>query len=85
MQSIEIPELPTLRGENAIKALNEYIKELEKQNNEELTKKQTQTLIRLSQGLISVIQTETYSVKAEKQTKSPSFVSKFKKAILRHS
>jgi len=85
MQSIEIPELPTLRGENAIKALNEYIKELEGQNNGELTKKQTQTLIKLSQGLISVIETETHSVNAEKQSKSPSFVAKFKKTILRHS
>jgi hypothetical protein len=85
MQSIEIPELPTLRGENAIKALNEYIKELEGQNNGELTKKQTQTLIKLSQGLISVIETETHSVNAEKQSKSTGFVAKFKKTILRYS
>jgi chromatin remodeling complex protein RSC6 len=83
MQYIEVPELPTLRGEEAIKALYEYIRELEEQKSEELTKKQTKALIKLAQGLISAIEKETRSAAAKKKIKSPRLVTQLKKTILR--
>jgi GMP synthase PP-ATPase subunit len=83
MQYIEIPELPTLRGENAVKALYEYIRELEEQRNEGLTKKQTKALIKLAQGLISAIETERRSAAAKKKIKSPHLVAQLKKTILK--
>jgi chromatin remodeling complex protein RSC6 len=84
MQYIEIPEFPTHRGKDAIKALYEYIRELKEQRSEELTKKQTKALIKLAQGLISAIETETRSAAAKKKIKSPHLVAQLKKAILKH-
>ena len=55
---IEIPEFPRLRGEKAIKALYDFIAELEKQSGNELTDKQTKALIKITKGLISSIQLE---------------------------
>jgi hypothetical protein len=59
MQPIEIPEFEILRGEKAIEALYVFINELEVQRGEELTDKQTNALIKLADGLISFIETET--------------------------
>jgi len=39
MQSLEIPEFQILRGEKAIKALYDFINELEEQRGEELKEK----------------------------------------------
>lgn len=83
MQYIEIPEFPTLRGKEAIKALNEYISELKERRSKELTKKQTKALIKLARGLISAIEAETLSAAAEKKIKSPRFIAELKKAILK--
>jgi chromatin remodeling complex protein RSC6 len=82
MQPIEIPEFPTLRGEEAIKALYEYIRELKEQKSEELTKKQTKALIKLAQSLISAIETETRSAATEKKIKSPRLAAQLKRTIL---
>lgn len=48
MQYLMIPTFETLRGQDAIKALKEYIKELEEQKPEELTEKQVNTLIKFA-------------------------------------
>lgn len=53
---IEIPEFPRLRGEKAIRVLNDLIVELEKQRGNGLTDKQTKALIKIAKGLISSIE-----------------------------
>jgi hypothetical protein len=58
MEYLTIPTFQTLRGEEAIKALTEYIKELEEQKPVELTKKQTNALIKSAKGLIATIELE---------------------------
>lgn len=55
---IEIPEFPRLRGKKAVKALHDFIAELEEQNGKELADKQTTALIKIAKGLISSIQAE---------------------------
>jgi hypothetical protein len=61
MQPIQILEFPKLRGEEAIQALNAFMKELEEQRGQELTDKQTNALIKFSSGLISSIEAENQS------------------------
>ena len=56
MEYLKIPEFPILCGEKAIKALHDFIDELEKERVKELTDKQTTLLIRLAKGLISSIE-----------------------------
>ncbi len=58
MQPVLIPEFPKLRGEEAIKAIHDFIIELEGQKGKELTDKQTNALTKFSLGLISSIETE---------------------------
>ena len=77
MQYIEIPEFPVLRGEKAIKALYDFIDELEEQRGKELTEKQTTALIKLAKGLISSIEAETRSDTSYKNTKEMRFVTAF--------
>ena len=59
MSYMYIPEFQTLRGEEAIEALNEYIAELEEQKPVELTDKQVDALIKFARGLIASIKLET--------------------------
>ena len=61
MQNVRIPEFPMLRGEEAIEALEEFVRELEEQRGKELTDKQTTALIKFSFGLIASIQAENRS------------------------
>jgi len=56
--TIQIPELPTLRGEKAVKALHNFIAELEEQRGKELADKQATALIKIARALISSIQAE---------------------------
>lgn len=77
MQALEIPEFPVLRGEKAIKALHDFINELEEQRGKELTEKQTASLIRLAKGLISSIETETQSRTSDKDIKETRFVTAY--------
>jgi len=60
MQYFEMPELSVLRGEDAVAALQEYIDELKKNRDEDLTESQTKALIRLAKGLISTIEAEPH-------------------------
>jgi len=69
MQPIEIPKYPTLHGEKAIKALYDFINELEEQRCKELTEKQTTALIEFAKGLISSIEAETHSDQHIKETR----------------
>jgi len=55
----EIPELPVLNIEKALKALQNYTKELEELKNDGLTDKQAKTLIKFTQELIPTVETET--------------------------
>ncbi len=70
MRVIEIPEFPTLRGQEAIDALNEIIKELEQQKGKELTEKQAKALIKVANGLISSIKVEIDSKISDKRKPS---------------
>ncbi len=59
MQYCERPEVHALQGEDAIKALDEYIDEIRESPPEELTEGQAEAMIKLAKGLISVIDEET--------------------------
>jgi len=84
MQFIDIPESPRLRGEKAIEALYDFVDELEKQRSEELTDKQTKTLIKFAKGLISSIEAETQLGTSEKDIKEIAVMNQLKKKIMRH-
>jgi len=60
MEFLEIPEFPILHGEEAINAINDFIKELEEQKSRKLTEKQAKTLIKFAKGLITAIEAETH-------------------------
>ena len=71
-----LPKFPRLKGEEAIVALNNFIKELETRD-KKLTKKQTKTLKLLAKGIIS-------SIKAEQSSEVPkemAFASKLRASI----
>lgn len=55
---IEIPEFPTLRGEKAVKALHDFVAELEEKRRGESADKQTTSLIKIAKELISTIQVD---------------------------
>ena len=84
MQYIYIPTVQTLRGEAAIKALNDYVINLEEQTPEELTDAQTRALMTFAQGLISSIQAEKCSEKSPKSLREMPFesFSKLKDVVL---
>ena len=79
MQPVEIPKFRTLHGEKAIKALYDFINELEAQKGEELTEKQTIALIKIAKGVISSIEAETLSGTLNKSIKEALFGRLFKK------
>ncbi len=64
---IEIPESPVLHGEEAIRALQDFIDELEQKKNE-LADKQSKTLIKIAKVLIVAIEAETWSRTLHKKT-----------------
>jgi len=82
MQLIEIPQFPTLRGQDAIEALNEIIKELEEQKGKELTEKQAKALIKFANGLISSIEAEMSSGTSNRNKPKSAFFKKFEDAVL---
>jgi len=69
---LTIPKVQILRGEEAIKALNDYMKILEEQKPEELTDNQVKALTQSARALISSIQSETPSKSVKPR---PSFFS----------
>jgi len=64
---IEIPEIPELRGEKAVKVLYGAIGELEEQRGNQLTDNQAKALIKIARGMISSIQVERESAKPRKR------------------
>jgi hypothetical protein len=84
MQFIEIPEFPKLRGEKAIEALYDFVDELEKQIDKELTDKQTTALIKFAWGLISSIETEKRLGTSDKDIKEMRFVTQLKRTIMKY-
>jgi len=60
MGYIEVPELVSLSGQDAVAALQGLIKEFERQKGKELTDKQAVTLIKIANQLIWSIKTETH-------------------------
>ncbi len=67
-----------MRGEKAIRALHDFITELEAQRGEELTEKQIRGLIKFAQGLISSIQAE---IRIAEEMKEMRLERRLKKAI----
>jgi len=72
MQYLTIPKSQILHGEEAVKALNDYIKILEEQKPEELTDNQVKALTQSARALISSIQSETPNKSVKPK---PSFLS----------
>ena len=58
MQPYYKPKTLVLKGEDAIQALNNYVKEIEKGQTVELTKKQAKAMVKLAKGLISAIEVD---------------------------
>ncbi len=83
MQYIKIPKLPIWRGEKAIEALQENIKEFEQQRGKELTDKQADAMIKLAKGLISSIEAELAESKAKKSSHGLGFVARLKASIMK--
>ena len=81
MQPIGVPKFPRLRGEKAIKALYDFINELEEQRGKELTEKQTTALIKFAKGLIFSIKVETLSGSSDKEKR---FATQLKRTIMKH-
>lgn len=81
MQLVEIPYSPVLSGEEAIKAIQEFTRQVEEEN-EELTIQQTNTLIKVAQGLISTIEAE--SVAPCKDNKEMPVMKRVKNSLLKH-
>jgi len=82
MKLIEIPQFPTLRGQDAIEALNEIIKEFEEQKGKELTEKQAKALIKFANGLISSIEAEMSSGASDRNKPKCALFKKFEDAVL---
>jgi len=59
VEPCEIPELPVLNIEKALKALQNYTKELEELKSDGLTDKQAKVLIKFTHELIPTVETET--------------------------
>ena len=64
---IEIPEIPELHGEKAVKVLYDAIAELEEQRGNQLTDNQAKALIKIAKGMISSIQVERERAKPKKR------------------
>jgi hypothetical protein len=85
MQALELPKSQILQGNEAIDALNEYISELHQYNGEDLTKTQTNALIKLAKGLISTIENETSSADRMKEPNLMTQVRWTLSRLLQHS
>ncbi len=85
MQFTKVPEPPILHGEEAIAALTNFVGELEKQRDKELTEEQTTVLTKFAKGLISSIKAEKrFKKTSDKAVKQTGFVSQLKKTISKY-
>ncbi len=86
MQPVEIPEFPRLRGEEAIEALHDFMREFEEQRGKELTDKQISVLLKFALGLISSIEAEERSNRTmnklwEQMKEKTRFVTRLRKQL----
>ncbi len=58
MAFIEMPEIPVLRGEEAVEVLNQKIEEFQQEKGKRLTDKQADTLTRAANQMILMIRSE---------------------------
>jgi hypothetical protein len=58
MPFIEVPEMPVLRGEEAVELLNQKIEEFQQQKGKRLTDKQADALTRAANQMILMIRSE---------------------------
>ena len=61
MAFIEVPEIPVLRGEEAVDVLNQKIEEFQQQKGKRLTEKQAEALTKAANQMISIIHGETWA------------------------
>ena len=59
MEPCTMPRIVNLKGRDAVDALSEFIQELQRQRERELTDKQIDALIRIASELISNIEAQT--------------------------
>jgi hypothetical protein len=85
MQNIELPRFRILKGKEAIKALHEYIDELQKTKENILTAEQTSVMIKLAQGLIATIKDEAQSEKPTKRLSPLAQVKNVLNSLVRES
>ena len=78
MQDIEMPKLQVLEGKEAITALKEYIRELNEKGDEDLSPSQIKVLIKLADGLISTIESESHPSGSKEK---PQILARLKSAI----
>lgn len=70
---LKVPEFVNLSGERAIEALQQLIKDFEKQKGGELTEKQAEALIKVANQLIWSIKAETFQEALDKRIKRRHF------------
>jgi phage regulator Rha-like protein len=70
---LKVPEFVNLSGERAIEALQQLVKDFEKQKGKELTEKQAEALIKVANQLIWSIKAETYQGALDKRIKGRRF------------
>jgi uncharacterized ferredoxin-like protein len=58
MSFIEVPEMPVLRGEEAVDVLNQKIEEFQQQKGKRLTEKQAEALTKAANQMIMIIRAE---------------------------
>jgi len=78
MQHYYKPKVLVLKGEDEIKALEEYIMELKCNKPEELSQKQAQVMRKLAKGLVSAIEEESIY---QKSLARPHFLPKLETTI----
>lgn len=84
MQYFEKPEVHVLRGEDAIRVLDEYIGQMRENPPKELTERQAKAMIKLAKGLISVIDEETTAWETAKHSHlMPTIKTAFERCISR--
>lgn len=81
MQPYYKPKTIVLKGEDAIQALNNYVKEVEEGQAEELTKKQARAMVKVAKGLISAINADA---RTQKPVRNASLLLKLKETVIKH-
>jgi len=82
MQHLEVPETPILQGEDAVKALNEYIAELKMEENP-MDDKQRTVMLKLAEGLIRSVKAEIIAQRSSDEP-DPTELKREKKARFLH-